>query len=495
MALRPAPRPVPLSTVVGGVETPSAVPDVDVTGLTHDSTEVQSGDVFVALPGRTTHGARFAAAAVDSGAVAIVTDAAGAQQCADLPVAVVVVDSPRAVLGELAARAYGRPARDLVLLGVTGTNGKTTVAAMVESGLRAAGRGTGIIGTTGIRVDGRSYPSSRTTPEASDLQATLARMIEDHVDTVVMEVSSIAVSEHRVDSVAFAAMAFTNLTQDHLDYHGSMDEYFSAKAELFRPERARTGIVGVDDEWGRLLVDRATIPVQTWSLADPRADWHAERTADGVGIVDPGGARTLVEIGLPGSFNVANAVVAFALLRHAGVSPEAAAAGIAAARVPGRMQVVGDGSIVAIVDYAHSPDAVERVLRAGREAAEGRVVVVLGAGGDRDRSKRPQMGAVAARLADIVVVTDDNPRSEDPASIRAQVLDGVQDVAPAERAEVHEVGDRGRAVTVAVGLARAGDVVLLLGKGHEQGQEAAGVVTPFDDATALRAALDGRGAL
>lgn len=494
MALRPAPRPVPLSTVVDGVATASVVPDVDVTGLTHDSAEVQPGDVFVALPGRTTHGARFAAAAVDAGAVAVVTDAAGADQCAGLPVAVVVVDSPRARLGELAARAYGRPADDLVLLGVTGTNGKTTVAAMVESGLRAAGHVTGIIGTTGIRVDGRSYPSSRTTPEASDLHATLARMREDHVDTVVMEVSSIAVSEHRVESVEFAAMAFTNLTQDHLDYHGSMDQYFAAKAELFRPAHARTGIVGIDDEWGRLLVDRATVPVQTWSLADPRADWHAERTADGVSVVDPGGSRTLVEVGLPGSFNVANAVVAFALLRHAGVTPESAAAGIAAARVPGRMQVVGDGPVVAIVDYAHSPDAVERVLRAGREAASGRVIVVLGAGGDRDRTKRPQMGAVAARLADVVVVTDDNPRSEDPASIRAQLLDGVQDVAPAERAEVHEVGDRGRAVTVAVGLARAGDVVLLLGKGHEQGQEVAGVVTPFDDATVLRAALDGRGA-
>jgi UDP-N-acetylmuramoyl-L-alanyl-D-glutamate--2,6-diaminopimelate ligase len=493
MALRPEPRPVPLTDLVHGLPvTSGAVPDITVTGLTHDSVEVRPGDMFVALPGRTTHGARFAPDAADAGAVVVVTDAGGAAACAACGLPVIVIEDPRAHLGVLASRAYGQPATSLVLLGVTGTNGKTTVAAMVEAGLRAAGRGTGIIGTTGIRVDGQEYPSSRTTPEASDLHSTLARMLQDGVDTVVMEVSSIAIREHRVDGVLFEAVAFTNLTQDHLDYHGSMEEYFAAKADLFEPERARAGIVGIDDDWGRALVARAGVPVQTWSLTDPRADWHAERPAAGLVVVDPGGVRTPVRIGLPGSFNVANAVVAFALLRHAGVDAADAAASLAAVRVPGRMQVVvgNRATVTGIVDYAHSPDAVERALRAGREAATGRVVVVLGAGGDRDRGKRPQMGAVAARLADVVVVTDDNPRSEDPAAIRQAILDGALDVAPDDRAEVHEVGDRARAITVAVELARAGDVVLLLGKGHEHGQEVGGVVTPFDDATALAAALD-----
>lgn len=463
-----------------------------VTGLTHDSADVEPGDVFVALPGRTTHGARFAAAAVAAGAVAVVTDDVGAVACAGLAIPVIVVDEPRSRLGLLSARAFGEPARGLEILGVTGTNGKTTVAAMVESGLRAAGRQTGVIGTTGIRVDDHVYASRRTTPEASDLHAILGRMREDGVHTVVMEVSSIAVREHRVDEITFAAVAFTNLSQDHLDYHGTMPAYFAAKAELFTPRRTRAGIVGIDDEWGLALVDWAQVDVETWSLADPRAVWHAERSPDGLVVVGPAGEREPLVVSLPGSFNAANAVVAFALLRHAGVDAATAAAGIAATRVPGRMQVVGSGTpdgIVGIVDYAHSPDAIERVLRAARETSAGRVIAVLGAGGDRDRGKRSRMGSVAASLADIVVVTDDNPRSEDPAAIRRQVLDGTLDVAPAERGEVHEVGERAAAVTVAVGLARAGDVVLLLGKGHEQGQEVAGVVTPFDDATVLADAL------
>ncbi len=495
MSLRPAKRPIPLPELVAGLAArplPAAAEGAIVTGLTHDSTDVEPGDVFVALPGRATHGARFAAAAIGAGAVAVVTDSAGAEAAGQLPVPVVVVARPRAALGVLAARAYGEPARQLQILGVTGTNGKTTVAAMVESGLRAAGRGTGVIGTTGVRVDGRAYPGRRTTPEASDLHAILGRMREDGVATVVMEVSSIAVREHRVDGIVFAAVAFTNLSQDHLDYHGTMEEYFAAKAELFDPTRSRMAVVGIDDPWGRQLADEASVPLQTWSLADPRADWHAERTADGLLVVGPSGDREPLTVGLPGSFNVANAVVAFAMLRSAGVDAADAVTGIADARVAGRMQVVDAGraaGIVGLVDYAHSPDAVERVLRAARESAPGRVVAVIGAGGDRDRGKRASMGAVAAHLADVVVVTDDNPRSEAPASIRRQVLDGTRDVAPTERAEVHEVGDRAEAVTVAVGLARRGDVVLLLGKGHEQGQEVAGVVTPFDDASVLRDAL------
>ncbi len=454
---------------------------------------MEPGDLYAALPGHVTHGARFAGAAVAAGAVAIVTDEVGAEACRDTGVPVAVISDPRAMLGRIAATIYGTPAADLQVIGITGTNGKTTVAAMVESGLRAAGRATGLIGTIGVRIRDEPYPGVRTTPEATDLQALLAVMRDAAIDSVVMEVSSIAIEEHRVDAVRYDVAAFTNLTQDHLDYHGTMDAYFASKARLFEPERAAHGVVGVDDEWGRRLADTSAIPVQSWSLLDPHADWHAVHEHGQVAILGPGEGPFAVTMPLPGAFNVANAVCAFAVLRAAGVGAEAAVSGIESVSVPGRMQVVGDRhGIRAIVDYAHSPDAIERVLRAARDDARGRLIVVLGAGGDRDRGKRPLMGQTAARLADVFIVTDDNPRSEDPASIRAAVREGANLVAPGTRAEILEEGDRSTAITVAVETAEAGDVVLVLGKGHEQGQEAAGVVVPFDDASTLRAALEAR---
>jgi UDP-N-acetylmuramoyl-L-alanyl-D-glutamate--2,6-diaminopimelate ligase len=282
---------------------------------------------------------------------------------------------------------------------------------------------------------------------------------------------------------------FTNLSQDHLDYHGTMAEYFAAKARLFTPEHAAAGIVGIDDEWGRLLVERASIPIETWSLTAANATWSIRRNGSELRVVGPGEQQDL-RVPMPGAFNVANALCAFAMLRRAGVDAADAARGIAEARVPGRMQVVeGPAGVVGIVDYAHSPDAIDRVLRATRETTTGRLIVVLGAGGDRDRGKRPLMGHTAASLADVIVITDDNPRSEDPSAIRAAVREGAESAAPATRAVVHEVADRREAVTVAVRLAEAGDVVLVLGKGHEQGQDAGGVITPFDDVTEVRRAL------
>jgi UDP-N-acetylmuramoyl-L-alanyl-D-glutamate--2,6-diaminopimelate ligase len=489
-SLRPDPRPVRLSEVVPTGAAPIDAPEVVVTGITLDSRSVQPGDLYVALPGHVTHGARFAFDAVRLGAVAVLTDSAGADEARSTGVPVVVVEEPRARLGAVAGRVYGNPAAHLHLLGVTGTNGKTTVATMIESGLRSAGRTTGLIGTVGTVVGGVPHAGARTTPEATDLHATLAVMRDAGVDTVVMEVSSIAIEEHRIDGVHYDVAAFTNLTQDHLDYHGTMQAYFDAKARLFSPDRAALGVVNVDDEWGRELVARSRIPVQTWSLMDPRADWHAVRSEGRTWIEGPDGARHVVEVRLPGAFNVANAVCAFAVLHAAGVTADEAAAGIAGTTVPGRMQIVGEsGGVRGIVDYAHSPDAIERVLRAAREDTHGRVIAVIGAGGDRDRGKRPLMGDTAARLADVLVITDDNPRSEDPFAIRLAVREGAERVSPSERAAIHEEADRASAITVAVGLAEAGDVVLVLGKGHEQGQEARGVVTPFDDASVLWAAL------
>ncbi len=497
-AMRPRPRYVPLAEALplgvhrlpGGTD-----PEIEVlvSGVTLDSRGVVPGDLYAALPGHVTHGARYVRAAVDAGALAVLTDSEGAGLCADAGVPVFVVEGPRQVLGDVAARLYGRPADELQMLGITGTNGKTTVASMVESGLRAAGRTTGLIGTVGMRVAGEAYPGARTTPEATDLHAALAVMRERGVQSVVMEVSSIAVEERRIDGVRYDVAAFTNLSQDHLDYHGTMEDYFAAKARLFTADRAQLGIVGIDDEWGRLLADETRIPVQTWSLLDSHADWRAVREGGVVAVVGPDGERQPLRVPMPGSFNIANAVCAYAVLRAAGVTADSAAAGIAAVEVPGRMQLVGEGGgIRGIVDYAHSPDAIERVLRATREEAEGRVIAVLGAGGDRDRGKRPIMGETAARLADVLVITDDNPRSEDPRAIRLSIREGADQVAPGGRAEIHDVGDRGSAITVAVGLAEVGDVVLVLGKGHEQGQEAAGVVTPFDDAAVLGAALAAR---
>lgn len=495
--MRPTPTSVAVADVLPATVTwlPSTVDPgaIRVTGITLDSRAVHDGDIYAALPGHRTHGARFAVGAVAAGARVVVTDPEGAALCAGLDVPVAVVPDPRPALGAIAALVYGRPADAMRLLGVTGTNGKTTVATMVDAGLVAAGRVTGVIGTVGVQVAGVPHPGARTTPEATDLHAVLAVMRDAGVDTVVMEVSSIAVSEHRVDAVTYDVMGFTNLTQDHLDYHGSMEEYYRAKARLFQPDHARLGLVGIDDDWGRRLAGEAGIDVQTWSLLDPRADWHVVREGGATVVVGPNGERQPLSVALPGAFNVANAVCAYGMLRAGGVDPESAAAGIGRAIVPGRMQVVADlAGVRGIVDYAHSPDAIERVLRAARDVVGGRLIVVLGAGGDRDAGKRPLMGETAARLADVLVVTDDNPRSEDPAEIRHAVREGALRVGPAERADLLEEGDRRAAVTVAVGLAESGDMVLVLGKGHEQGQEAAGVVTPFDDAAVLRAALEAR---
>lgn len=466
--------------------------DVVVSGVTLDSRGVLSGDLYAALPGRVTHGARFAEAAARAGAAAILTDPAGADPCAATGLPVIVMDDPRRRLGPIASRIYGDPSARLQMLAVTGTNGKTTVATMIESGLRASGRVTGLIGTVGMRIAGTDHPGVRTTPEAPDLHAALAVMCERGVESVVMEASSIALDEARLEGVRFDVAAFTQLTQDHLDYHGTMEDYYAAKARLFDPSRAAVGVVGVDDEWGRRLAAEARIPLRTWSLLDPHADWHVVREGGQTIVVGPAGERQPIITPMPGSFNVANAVCAFAVLRAAGVGPQDAATGIATVTVPGRMQVVGAAhGVRGIVDYAHSPDAIERVLRSAREEADARVIVVVGAGGDRDRGKRPQMGETAAHLADVVVITDDNPRSEDPAAIRAAVREGTRWVSPLERADVYEEADRAQAITVAVGLAKTGDVVLVLGKGHEQGQEANGVITPFDDASVLSAALAG----
>ncbi len=500
-------RPVPLTALADVVGDPvggrgGAAPEI--TGVTLASDDVRPGDLYAALAGARTHGARFAADAAARGAVAVLTDRDGLLDAAATGLPVCVVDDPRAVLGAVADRIYGEPSSRLAVIGITGTNGKTTTAYLVEAGLAAAGMGTGLIGTVQTRTRGRAadgsptvtaFPSARTTPEAPAVHALLATMNESGVSAVVMEVSSHALVLGRVGGVRFASAGFTNLGRDHLDFHGDLEEYFRAKALLFDGRAARE-LITVDDDGGRRLAE--TRPGAATVSTEAAADWWADDVApapDGGStfvLHGPGGRSWPARVRLPGRFNVANAVLAVALLDGVGVEVETALAGLAETVVPGRMEPVDAGQpFVVVVDYAHTPDAVSTALAALRDATRGRLITVLGCGGDRDPGKRPGMGIAAATGSDVLIVTDDNPRSEDPAAIRAAMLAGVHEVPDDERAEVHEVPGRRAALAAAVALARPGDTLLVAGKGHETGQEVAGTVHPFDDREVLREVISG----
>ncbi|MBA8925655.1 UDP-N-acetylmuramoyl-L-alanyl-D-glutamate--2,6-diaminopimelate ligase [Kutzneria viridogrisea] len=464
-----------------------------VTGVTLRAQHVRPGDLFAALPGARAHGADFAGDAIAAGAVAVLTDQAGAERPAvrDSGVAVLVHPDPRAVLGVLAATVYGAPSSKLKVLGVTGTSGKTTTTYMVEAGLAAAGLTTGLIGTVETRLAGERLASSLTTPEAPDLQALFAVMLEQGVSHVAMEVSSHSLAMGRVAGTGYAVGAFTNLSQDHLDFHPDMEDYFATKARLF-DGRSEVEVVCTDTDWGQRLVRPGTITVAAtheaaWTASDVRVSATGAQSFTAHG---PNGRALPVQIQLAGSFNVANALLAIGVLDAVGIDEKAILQGLAAVQVPGRMERVTLGqSFTAVVDYSHKPEAVALALDAVRARTEGRVLVVLGCGGDRDRGKRPLMGEAAARRADLTVVTDDNPRSEDPAAIRAAMLDGARAVPDGQRGEVVEIGDRREAIRHAVAQARPGDVLVVAGKGHETGQEVAGVVHPFSDRDELTAAI------
>jgi UDP-N-acetylmuramoyl-L-alanyl-D-glutamate--2,6-diaminopimelate ligase len=488
--------------------TAASPPEAEVSGVVLDSRAVQPGDLYAALPGARTHGASFAAQVVAAGAAAILTDPEGARRVADaLPgadVPVLTVEDPRSSLGAVSSWVYGDPTAALRLLGVTGTNGKTTVAYLIDAGLRGAGQTTGLVGTVETRVAGRAVPSTRTTPEAPDLQGLFAAMVEQGVESAAMEVSSHALALHRVDGCRFAAAAFTNLSQDHLDFHSDMDAYFEAKAMLFAPERSAVAVIDIDDPAGRRLLERRPDAVPVSSIAQagrrtggqPPAAWWAEDvvtepSGSRFRLHGPGGRAQDVTVPLPGAFNVANTVVALTLLAETGVPLDAAAAGIAALPgVPGRMEKVDIGQpYLAVVDYAHTPAAVTTLLATLRSVVPGRLILVLGCGGDRDRAKRPLMGAAAVRGADVAVLTSDNPRSEDPQAILDAMLRGVDEVPAEQRGIVVVEPDRTAAIRIAVAHAGPGDVVVVAGKGHETGQVAGETVTPFDDRVVLRASL------
>ncbi len=431
----------------------------------------------------------FCPQAAAAGAVAILTDPAGRDLAVGTGLPVFVVSDPRSKLGEVASWVYGNPSGQLLLIGVTGTSGKTSTTYLVESGLRMAGHLTGLVGGVETRVGAVVEPSRLTTPEATDLQAFLAVMAEQRVTAAAMEVSSHALALGRVAGTWYEVVVFTNLSQDHLDFHADMDEYFAVKARLFTPRYARSGVVNVDDPRGRKLAALTPIPVTTFSASGrPDADWRAVNVrcgADGstFGVVGPGGVEADGSVAMPGPFNVANAVGAIVALVEAGVGLGTAVAGVAACPgVPGRLERVEAGQdFTVLVDYSHKPGAVRAVLGALRPVTGGSLRIVLGCGGDRDAAKRPLMGAAAAELADVAIFTSDNPRSEDPLAILSEMLAGAVSVPDHDRAHVIIEPDRAGAIRMAISGAASGDVVLIAGKGHERGQYVAGQVIPFDD--------------
>jgi UDP-N-acetylmuramoyl-L-alanyl-D-glutamate--2,6-diaminopimelate ligase len=465
---------------------PQAQGDPEVTSLAYDGRRVAPGSLFFCVRGFTRDGHDFAAEAVANGAVALVVD-----HPLGLGVPEVLVDDVRAAMAPAAARLHGDPSAKLDVVGITGTSGKTTTTFLVRELLEGAGRQTALLGTVKSVVAGREGTLARTTPEAVDLQAAFAEMVDGGDRACAMEVSSHALELHRADAIHWAVAVFTNLSQDHLDFHPTMEDYFLAKRRLFEAA-PRTGIVVVDDAWGARLaaeLDVTTVSVQ--GDADLRAvDVRPGLDGTDFAVVDRDGSRLELRSPLRGRFNVANALCAIAVARALGVADADIAAALRdAAPVPGRLQPVDEGQGFAVlVDYAHKPGALESVLDAVRGLTRGRIIVVFGAGGDRDRIKRPIMGEIAGRLADEVVVTSDNPRSEDPDAIVAEIVAGFEG-----GRHVRVQPDRRAAIELAVGLARDGDVVLIAGKGHEQGQElAGGEKIPFDDVAVAREALRAR---
>jgi UDP-N-acetylmuramoyl-L-alanyl-D-glutamate--2,6-diaminopimelate ligase len=455
--------------------------DLEITKLAFDTRQVEPGTLFFCVPGFTRDGHEFAADAIAAGAVALVVE-----RPLNLGVPEIRVQSARAAMAPAAARFYGDPTAHMHVVGITGTNGKTTTAFLVRAILEDAGIRTGLLGTVKSVIGGVDHDVERTTPEAIDLQRDFAAMVQGGDLACAMEVSSHALELHRADAIHFAAAIFTNLTQDHLDFHPDMESYFLAKRRLFEGD-ARAKIVNVDDPYGRRLAGEmpGAITVGIENDADYRAVEVATAMAGSRFVVrTPDGEVPMISP-LPGRFNVLNVLCATAAARALGVEPGTIATAVAAAgRVPGRFEPVDAGQDFAVlVDYAHTPDSLENVLGAARDLARGRVIVVFGAGGDRDRGKRPLMGEIARRLADRVIVTSDNPRSEDPEAIIREILAGSGE-------DVEWYVDRRRAIAAAISGAGRGDVVVIAGKGHEQGQEfAGGHKVPFDDVTVAREAL------
>ncbi|MCB2411589.1 UDP-N-acetylmuramoyl-L-alanyl-D-glutamate--2,6-diaminopimelate ligase [Demequina sp. TTPB684] len=510
MALRPTHvPPVSLDVVADRaravrVDGPAAVA---LTGATVDSREVREGDLFGAFPGFATHGARFAADAQEAGASAILTDEEGVAvaRAAGVSIPIVVADAPRRAMALASCAIYSDPSRRLPVIGITGTNGKTTTSFLIEGALARAYEHTALLGTIEARIADEHRLSERTTVEAPALQALLARALEKGVGAVVTEASSQAIDLERVTGTRFAVAVFTNLSYEHMDYHHTMEEYFAVKRRLFTPELSERAVVLVDDEWGRRLAAEASVPVTTVATrpGSPDADWvvTGERLAASGGMEfdlrGPNGASHVATVALPGHINVSNAAAAIVASHVIGVPVEAAIEGVAHARqVPGRTEVVTQRTATTpliVVDYAHTPDGVAAVLDAMRGVTPGRLFVVFGCDGLRDDSKRPGLGRAAATHSDVVIVTDENPKTEPPEFIRSRLMEGVVEVRP-RLENVLEVAPRSEAVLTAMRMAGPADTIITTGKGHETTQEIDGVHYPYTDRAVVLEELASRGA-
>jgi UDP-N-acetylmuramoyl-L-alanyl-D-glutamate--2,6-diaminopimelate ligase len=470
-----------------GAELPAEEAHLEVGDLAYDSRRVAPGALFICIQGGHFDGHDYADAAVRSGAVAIVCERPVGAGVPELR-----VEDSRVAMNRLAAPFFGNPSRQLGVAGVTGTNGKTTIAFMLESIFRAGGEASGMIGTVESRVGGRSVPAGRTTPEAVDIQRLLREMVDEEVKRCVLEVTSIGIDSGRVQGIGFDVAVFTNLTHDHLDHHRTMERYYSSKVKLFTDPAPGAAVINHDDPYGQRLLAQVAVPATTYGLsagADLRAE-DVKLGARGSSFVAVGqGLRQPVKLALSGRFNVSNALAAIAAAGAMGIGSEVAAAGIERlGRVPGRFEPVREGQdFMVFVDYAHTPDGLDNVLRAANDLGGSRVIAVFGCGGDRDKAKRPLMGRAAGRHADVVFVTSDNPRTEDPHRIAAEIEEGLKAEPPAGGYELIE--DREQAIRAALGAARTNDVVVIAGKGHETGQERDGRITPFDDRIVAARAL------
>ncbi len=461
------------------------------TGIASDTRSVRPGDLFIALPGSKSHGAAFIVEISAAGAVAVLTDSKGAEFISGaLPT--LLISEPRRIVGDCASWFYGSPSQNILVAGVTGTNGKTTTTALLNQIWKYARRETGLIGTIGIEIGAEVLPTSFTTPEAADLQTLFAVMQERHVRNVAMEVSSHAITMNRINGTRFKMVGFTNLTQDHLDFHDSMAEYFAAKRKLFTSEFAELGFINIDDAYGAELFAARDIPMISLSRSNAKAEWYfesAEMIANGYSVTmrGSGGIQISGELGLIGDHNLDNLLMAVAMAFQSGVDPLVIGNSLRyLVGAPGRLERVGLGQdFIALVDYGHTPDAVERTLATLRKCTPGRIISVLGCGGDRDKSKRPIMGKALQDGSNIAIFTSDNPRSEDASLILREMVAGL-----VLTESNHVILDRREAIALAVASAQPGDCIVVLGKGHETGQETAGVIHPFDDRLELARAIE-----
>ena len=456
--------------------------DVEITGVSINAAEVKSGDLFIALPGAKTHGMNFIDQAISNGAIAVLSD-----KKLDCSIPVFIDQTPRNLVGPISNWLYSKPFSKLVAVGVTGTNGKTTITNLVKQFWDLNGINSGLIGTLGVEIGSEKIAGVRTTPEADELQALAAVMGERGSTHLAMEVSSIAIDQSRVSGATYKVVAFSNLTQDHLDYHKSMEQYFNAKAKLFTSEYAQAAVINIDDSYGKKLYEISKITTKTVSRKDKNADWHFSKIESlnygyNVEISDKNGELISGNFNLIGEHNLDNLLLAIASVSICGLTNAQISNSLSKLKsVPGRLEIISGGqSFSAVVDYAHTPDAVSRVLKSAKSFTSGRVIGVLGCGGDRDKSKRAPMGQALFSGSDLAIFTSDNPRSEKAEEILKEMTGGIN---LGEKGFV--LTDRKDAINFAVKMAKSGDCILLMGKGHEGGQEINGVVTPFDDRVEL----------